>query len=284
MKLRPSKGSRQRTDHGNHRLQTAAVAVAAATATALVTGTVASADGSSQPSTRSAPAQHKAAHARKPANLGLVKNDIKAYYGDTVVNGEHYPSADSAYAADTYAVQRRAKRYLTIRTAGANRHRKAPALVLDVDDTTLQTYNYELENDFGYNPVTNDTYVRAEKMPAVFGMPTLVNWAAKRGITVFFVTGRPEAQRDATQGNLAKAGYTPVADAAHLFLKNAANPPAYLPCGATCTTIEYKSLTRKHIEALGYDVIADLGDQQSDLSGGFTDATFKLPNPMYYLP
>jgi hypothetical protein len=30
--------------------------------------------------------------------------------------------------------------------------------------------------------------------------------------------------------------------------------------------------------------VADFGDQYSDLKGGFADETYKIPNPMYYLP
>jgi len=43
-------------------------------------------------------------------------------------------------------------------------------------------------------------------------------------------------------------------------------------------------LTRQHIESLGFDIILDIGDQLSDLAGGFADRTFKVPNPMYCIP
>jgi len=52
----------------------------------------------------------------------------------------------------------------------------------------------------------------------------------------------------------------------------------------SCTTIHYKSATRAHIESLGYDIVANFGDQFSDLKGGFADRTFKMPNPNYFLP
>jgi hypothetical protein len=68
----------------------------------------------------------------------------------------------------------------------------------------------------------------------------------------------------------------------HLFLKSLPQP--YLSCGTTCTTIQYKSGTRAYIESEGYDIVANFGDQFSDLSGGHADKAFKLPNPMYYLP
>ena len=49
-------------------------------------------------------------------------------------------------------------------------------------------------------------------------------------------------------------------------------------------TSQYKSLTRQYIESLGYDIVATFGDQFSDLKGGFADTTYKIPNPMYFLP
>ncbi len=39
-----------------------------------------------------------------------------------------------------------------------------------------------------------------------------------------------------------------------------------------------------HRVDLGYDIVANFGDQFSDLNGGFADRTFKMPNPMYFLP
>jgi putative acid phosphatase of HAD superfamily subfamily IIIB len=49
-----------------------------------------------------------------------------------------------------------------------------------------------------------------------------------------------------------------------------ATPPSYLHCAnaLTCTTIEYKSGTRAHITSEGYSIMADFGDQYSDLLGG----------------
>jgi HAD superfamily, subfamily IIIB (Acid phosphatase) len=58
-------------------------------------------------------------------------------------------------------------------------------------------------------------------------------------------------------------------------------------CGdglVSCPTIQYKSGTRAYIESMGYEIVADFGDQFSDLEGGYADKTFKMPNPNYYLP
>ena len=37
-------------------------------------------------------------------------------------------------------------------------------------------------------------------------------------------------------------------------------------------------------QAKGYTIVADLGDQYSDLEGGDAGYQVKIPNPMYYLP
>ncbi|HVX46527.1 MAG TPA: HAD family acid phosphatase [Mycobacteriales bacterium] len=249
-------------------------AAAAAVAVALAGGAVANA------AMNQAPAGPHLTDRNVP-NLTKVEDKIKAYYGDHVVDGEHYASPDSDYARQVHSIESQLKNYLRGRLAEPP-HGK-PAIVLDVDDTTLLTYNYELEVNFAYTPESNAAYVEAEKMSAVYGMPQLVSWASEHGVALFYVTGRPESQRDATVGNLAKVGYAaPAAD--HLFLKNADNPPAYLPCGATCTTIQYKSGTRAYLQQQGYDILASVGDQYSDLQGGHRDHAVKMPNPMYFLP
>ena len=93
---------------------------------------------------------------------------------------------------------------------------------------------------------------------------------------------RPDTQQDATEGNLAKVGYP---EAKTVFTRDRTAPiPAYLTCQATCTTVQYKSLTRKHIESLGYRIVANVGDQLSDLQGDHEQRAVKLPNPMYFIP
>jgi hypothetical protein len=223
-------------------------------------------------------------------NIDQVKTAIKAYYGDTAstvpdpVNGAttlHFASPTSAYANEMSGIERDATRYLSHAKGGHNSAQKA--IVLDVDDTTLNTYSYEIYSNFVYNPTTNAAFVNAGVFPAVPGMPTLANWASSHGYTVFFLTGRPGTQQAGTISNLENVGY-PTVDPSRLYLKDYTADTWLSPCAPTCSTIQYKSLTRAHIESLGYDIVANFGDQFSDLSGGYADNTFKLPNPMYYLP
>ncbi|MFI6767796.1 HAD family acid phosphatase [Streptomyces sp. NPDC050355] len=253
----------------------------AATVAALVTGTAVFGIGQ-------ATAEHSVPRTDKEIpNLTQVQDKIKAYYGDTVTaDGEHYASPKSNYARQVRGIEAKARAYLTKALAehAKGDGRAKPAIVLDMDDTTLLTYNYELQVGFHYTPESQDKYLETTDMDPVFGMNRLVKWAHDKGAEVFFITGRKESQRDWSVRNLKNVGYDVTLDRKHVYLKNKENPPPYLPCGAGCTTIEYKSGTRKHIESLGYNIVANFGDQYSDLSGGAGDRTFKLPNPMYYLP
>jgi hypothetical protein len=227
-------------------------------------------------------------------NLDQVRTAIKAYYGDTVsstkdpVNGTadlHNASPTSAYAKEVGHLESSAAGYLK------KAHGSKKAILLDVDDTSLDTYDYEIYSNFAYNPTTNAAFVNSAAFPAVFGMPKLVQDARSAGYTVFYLTGRPESQRAGTEKNLTDTGFPVTAEPVggnvdNVFLKDVTHP--WTTCDTTgdkvCSTIEVKSETRKYIESLGYDIKANFGDQLSDLSGGYADRTFKLPNPMYYLP
>jgi predicted secreted acid phosphatase len=223
------------------------------------------------------------------ANMTTEVANIKAYYGDTVdASGEHWASPSSNYAIQVNGIEAKAEKYLASRIKHDRSGSKA--IVLDVDDTSLSTYNYELETTFVYNPTSNANYIATKTMPAVFGMNTLATWAEQQGYKIFYITGRPETQRDASAANLASVGF-PAATTSNFFLKNKVTTPSYISGCSTatgaapaCTTIQYKSQTRAYIESLGFDIVANFGDQYSDLSGGYADQTYKIPNPMYYLP
>lgn len=51
------------------------------------------------------------------------------------------------------------------------------------------------------------------------------------------------------------------------------------------SAIAYKSAIRKQLTEEGYRIWGNVGDQWSDLQGDHTgNRTFKLPNPMYFIP
>jgi putative acid phosphatase of HAD superfamily subfamily IIIB len=216
----------------------------------------------------------------EPTNIGEVKLDVKAYYGDTKdAEGHHHASPDSDWAKDTARQVNGAQKALR-RALGQDVEN--PAIVLDVDDTSELTYGFNADHDFGYDAAKAEEAINNGEYPAIEQTMAFANYAADHGVKVFFVTGRPEHQRTATEKNLANEGYPAPAAA---FLKPEGTAPDWLPCGLECTTIEYKSATRAHIEdEYGVTIVVNMGDQQSDLEGGHAQHTVKLPNPMYYLP
>ena len=46
---------------------------------------------------------------------------------------------------------------------------------------------------------------------------------------------------------------------------------------------DYKTKERINVEAEGYTIIAGVGDQMSDIDGGHSGCTFKVPNPFYFI-
>ncbi|MFF4213902.1 HAD family acid phosphatase [Streptomyces sp. NPDC001796] len=234
--------------------------------------------------------QSTANSTHEPYNIGLLVKDIDTYYGTTAdAGGVYQASPQSPYAKDLARIDADARRYIDKAARKAHHRGEKPAVVFDIDDTLLLSLDYEKRYNYTYNSATWAAYVNKADRPAVFGSPELVRYAASKGVEVFYNSGLSEAQRSAAVENLKKVGADVNLDADHMFLKDAANPPSYLSgCAAPgawkCTTVQYKSGTRKHIEEdLGYEIVADFGDQYSDLDGGYTGRTYKLPNPTYFV-
>jgi predicted secreted acid phosphatase len=223
----------------------------------------------------------------KVQNVNVLEDRIEHYYGAASakykgIGAVTIPAKNGKYAKQMRGIAKRAGKMLV--KAKHSYHGSAkPAVVFDIDDTLLNTYDYTLSAQFGYDPTENAKWVEHGAFPAVFGMPKLLHVARHHGYHVYFITGRPESQRAATRRNLKKDGYGKPTNS-HLFLKQT-TPPSYLNCPSSgCSTIQYKSGTRKHIASGGYQILADFGDQYSDLLGGHAGHKVKLPNPMYYIP
>jgi predicted secreted acid phosphatase len=97
---------------------------------------------------------------------------------------------------------------------------------------------------------------------------------AQQGVAVFFITGRPESLRKPTERNLRAAGY----DGWSALVMVPGNFPRLK------SAADYKAPARKRIAEQGYTIVLNMGDQESDLAGGYAERTFKLPDPFYYVP
>ena len=68
-------------------------------------------------------------------------------------------------------------------------------------------------------------------------------------------------------------------------LWNVSLPISRAACDREKTATVYKSEKRKEMEEEGYRILGNSGDQWSDLLGSpMSVRSFKLPNPMYYIP
>ncbi|MBF4591247.1 HAD family acid phosphatase [Curtobacterium sp. VKM Ac-1395] len=221
-------------------------------------------------------------------NIDSVKKTIATYYGDPGTGIAD--KADSPYIREMAGIVARQTAQLQRIHDHAVRRGEKPAIVLDADDTTLWTYDMEVADmHFVFDPTEQDVWVQDQRFPATPSMVGFVNTASRMGFTVFGLTGRNDDQKAATVANLTKVGYqgfTPDTFFTKWTGVGASQQPSYVQCAtAKCTTVEYKAQTRKHIEQdLGYDITLNVGDQWSDLQGGYADRTLKLPNPTYYLP
>jgi len=185
------------------------------------------------------------------------------------------PYYDSGqYTRDTVPVLRRAKAALKAQLKHLRRGKK-PAIVLDIDDTSLSQYSCRKPGDLPFNDGAQGVNcVQSGALPAIIETRSLYDLAIKRGVKVFFITGRVPGMKDATVKNLRTEGYTKYAKLVFRPVSDLSNP----------SVIPFKSGERRKIERAGYDILVNVGDQDSDLAGGYANKRFKLPNPMYFIP
>lgn len=207
----------------------------------------------------------------EPINIGQLKGVLREYRycGD--------------YDRDFASKIAEAKAALQDKAAKAEN----PALVLDIDETSLSNW-LEIElDDFAFIPggactlegghACGDTaWELSARAEALSPTLELFNLAKSLNVTVFFITGRPNRPdlKAATVKNLREAGYDGWKE---LFMRPVSSPGA--------SVSDYKTRTRKHIQDdLHYHIIVNVGDQHSDLVNGYADQIFKVPNPFYFIP
>jgi acid phosphatase len=202
----------------------------------------------------------------KPLNIDKVKAQLRDY------QKTHYAEDLAAVAGDAQAyVERRAKDV------------KNPAIVLDIDETSLTNWPNIDADDFGFIPNGTCTlrkgyacgfnaWVKKGTAKPIEPTLKLFNAARQNNVAVFFITGRRQNTHWATIANLRRAGFS---GWKQLVLR---------PDNDTGTVGAFKSGERAKVEAQGYTIIANMGDQDSDLENGHAECGFKLPNPFYFIP
>lgn len=229
-----------------------------------------------------------AVSAAEPQNLQIAKNEILHYYqsGEYTHDVEKVTAQaklflakkiDEVHKSNSICAQQALQKANQNQASSQTAALRCPrfAVVFDIDDTALSDYSSSLELRFGGRLKDLKDNEKKANFPATPAVLDLYNFAKANGYAVFFITGRTPDEKQATEIDLRKAGY---ANWDGIYYK----PADY--SATHHTAADFKSMTRKNLTEHGYDIVINIGDQLSDLAGGYADITFKLPNPVYLIP
>ncbi|WFT97010.1 S1/P1 nuclease [Bradyrhizobium barranii] len=205
----------------------------------------------------------------QPLNVGELKLQLIDYKCSGQYDRE---------VADTLAS---AQAYINMRAGGPNH----PAIILDIDETSLSNWPEIIANDFGFipsgacslvGPCGDLAWELSAQSLVIAPTLRLFNQAKAKNVKVFFVTGRRDTAnlREATEKNLRAVGY----DGWEALLMR---PP--IGTDTFPNAQAFKTAKRAEISKT-FTIIANIGDQQSDLVGGYAERVWRVPNPFYYVP
>ena len=146
------------------------------------------------------------------------------------------------------------------------------AVVFDIDETLLSNRKSMQHYGFGGDQQVFDHMVSAANASVIQPIAELYVWAKQHHMKVYLITGRPNDLRKATIRNLHKA---------HLAHWDGLY---FWPRHSKLSIQEFKSSKRQDIERGGVKIVLNVGDQMSDLNGGYAQHILKLPNPFYTIP
>ncbi|HEX4627056.1 MAG TPA: HAD family acid phosphatase [Solirubrobacteraceae bacterium] len=196
-----------------------------------------------------------------PAVAATIRTDTP---GSAITS--YYDSGQ--WSRDITTVVKKAKANLK-QDLAADRATHSPALVLDVDETSafnapcLEPVDWDLSG-LAVCAVNGDGVAT----PVL----SLYKYARTKHVKVVFITGRPEALAGTTTAELKRLGFS---SGFQLVLRPATDTQD--------SVIPYKSAARATVERRGYTILANVGDQRSDLAGGHSLRRYKLPNPVYLI-
>lgn len=193
-------------------------------------------------------------------NLSVAKAAVREYHdsGDYLREVERVADSARVWIAERAAARREGERL---------------AVVFDVDETVLSNYPQMDHQDFGYTRSEWLEWIAQAAAPALPPVKAVYDTALEAGVAVIFLTGRHDPEeRDGTIANLRDQG---LGDYTRLIMQTD---------GEADSAAARKTARRAALVAEGFTIVASLGDQESDLVGGFAERTFKLPNPFYLIP
>lgn len=138
---------------------------------------------------------------------------------------------------------------------------KPKTIVTDIDETILDNspyYVHQAEKHANYSDSSWLIWTRQVACDTVPGAPSFFQYAASKGVTVFYITNRISGDKVQTIENLKKHNF-PNADEAHLMLMDK----------------ESSKEARRQGVAKDYDIIMLLGDNLGDFAALFDNDSMK---------
>jgi len=175
-------------------------------------------------------------------NLGAAKNAVQAYYESGAFGRECSRIIDDAID----------------QIDGINLSGKS-AVVFDIDETALSNYEYTKEIGFGYVYKLWNEWQQKGIAPAIKDTKRFYDYLVLKNIHVIFITGRYAEVGEATKRNLIEQGYVKFDT---LIIRSDSE--------RKILAAEWKAAKREELVSKGYNIIACIGDQWSDLVGGNT--------------
>ncbi|MAM59683.1 MAG: 5'-nucleotidase, lipoprotein e(P4) family [Salinicola sp.] len=139
--------------------------------------------------------------------------------------------------------------------APGSQTQRPPAIIVDVDETVLDNSPYEawlIANDENYASDSWHQWVEKASAVPMPGAKSFLDYAASRGVEIFYVTNRRDNETEATLRNLRQVGF-PDADGEH-----------FLP-----RTDSSDKTARRLRVAQSHWVVLLMGDNLGDFSQGF---------------
>lgn len=192
-------------------------------------------------------------------NLGLYKQQLVGWH-------------DSGDYERCFAQAARRGEAALDRAIASTQPRQQMAVVFDIDETLLSNWEYLTAKGFGFQVDTFFAWVRTHSDPALAPTKAIYDKARAAGIPIYLISGRVESLRVDTVRQLKAAGLTGWSG---LFLK----PDNY----SQPSIVPFKSGVRRKLTEAGQVIVLNMGDQFSDLEGGYARTAVKLPNPYYYI-
>lgn len=173
---------------------------------------------------------------------------------EQLVMANLWVQASGEYRALSYQAFNLAKMQLD-KTLAEHKGKKRVAVVVDADETIIDNSAYEswlVGKNESYSSKTWGQWMDAAEAKAMPGAVAFLQYAAKKGVGVFYITNRKESGRAGTMKNLQDLGFPQVSNA-HVLLRS---------------TTSDKEPRRIDVEK-HYDIALLMGDNLNDFSKDF---------------